>query len=277
MARWWKHCCLAIPVALALVHVLLWIPHKLEHFVIFSDESKSDLSFKAYTGYRLADMLTASSVRWGRGGEQFYFRWFPSSMASVYMRRTWQLENWAVLNDIIEERLKDRNSDCLMVHLRLGDVLDGSVAQPGLFHYYVINESFYQAYNPKGMSQVILFGNPWHNVRPDVAPEESFAYARRVQDIFRGKGLNSTLRLAEGVTNPEEVARQADEAVLLALSGSRLLISGGGFGRLLKRMAQHRGLPVDDPVGHAEGSKSSAAAKYHLLRFIQTLRARWAM
>ena len=25
----------------------------------------------------MADMLTKGSVRWGLGGEQFYFRWLP--------------------------------------------------------------------------------------------------------------------------------------------------------------------------------------------------------
>ncbi|OLQ13832.1 hypothetical protein AK812_SmicGene2095 [Symbiodinium microadriaticum] len=39
--------------------------------------SGEDTSFRRYTGYRMADMLTKGSVRWGLGGEQFYFRWLP--------------------------------------------------------------------------------------------------------------------------------------------------------------------------------------------------------
>ena len=58
---------------------------------------------------------------------------------------------------------------------------------------------------------------------------------------------------------------------IVVRSGSKLLISGGGFGRLLKRLAQHRGLPVDDPVHHAEGSIAAADLRAKVQTWFQKL------
>lgn len=117
---------------------------------------------------------------------------------------------------------------------------------------------------------MILFGNPWHQVATDVVPEQSVKYAHRVESIFRRKGLATALHLSDfNASNPEETAEEADKHLQLALSGSRLLISGGGFGRLLKRLAQYRGLPVDDPVNNAEGSIASSDVKAQVRNWIQ--------
>ncbi|CAE7680503.1 unnamed protein product [Symbiodinium necroappetens] len=266
-----RFCLPVLFLAAVLVNVLLmifWLPHKFE-FLVLSDRSGEDTSFRRYTGYRMADMLTKGSVRWGLGGEQFYFRWFPRSIVAEYMRRTWQMENWPVLSEIVDERWRGdiERSNALLVHLRLGDVLE---RQYMLFRHYVINESFYEAYQAPGEAQVILFGNPWHQVATDVVPEQSLKYAHRVESIFRRKGLATALHLSDfNASNPEETAEEADKHLQLALSGSRLLISGGGFGRLLKRLAQYRGLPVDDPVNNAEGSIASSDVKAQVRNWIQ--------
>jgi len=79
--------------------------------------------------YCLSDMLKNESARARSDGRKLHYKLYPDSLASQYMREA--DENWDI--DILINLIKkhDRSlrpeKDELVIHLRVGDVVDGSI------------------------------------------------------------------------------------------------------------------------------------------------------
>ena len=81
--------------------------------------------------YRLGDMV-ATYHRFRKSGEKYHLKSFPSSIASEYMKKTKQLKKYNILADIVRERSNKTNDlpndKDLVVHLRIGDVVEENVS-----------------------------------------------------------------------------------------------------------------------------------------------------
>ena len=96
--------------------------------------SHATLSKSSGSEYRLGDVVLNAKHR-EREAEQTLHN-HPASIASQYLRRTNRSEDISVLQRIVDRRIKWNHTNCsapsldtLVVHLRLGDVLD--VSLPG--------------------------------------------------------------------------------------------------------------------------------------------------
>eukprot|EP00927_Polykrikos_kofoidii_P062658 TRINITY_DN57461_c0_g1_i1.p1 TRINITY_DN57461_c0_g1~~TRINITY_DN57461_c0_g1_i1.p1 ORF type:complete len:324 (+),score=28.83 TRINITY_DN57461_c0_g1_i1:71-973(+) len=269
-----------------IVFVSIVIPDHANNVVFivwkFWDTSRHDTEGRDML-YRLADVVTTQK-RWLGGGEQFHLKWFPDSIASEYMRETNRQEDLRILNEIINKRAKlffgietgklnETQLSTLSVHLRIGDVVEGKTMEDlfvdrrnttaGQWANHFIPLSFYDQYKlPRGVSRVTFFGSTCHNT---ISTASSFAYANFVRRAFMRKLANrNTSKVAHRavsrlpmsclvnqtrVAAARTLARRADEDLVLMLTmASRIVVSGGGFGRLINRLAKYRGIRVDDPL-----------------------------
>ena len=104
----------SIVVFLCIICILLGSTYNKEHFL-----------------YRLGDMVRLDHKEWGRSnskiGYVMYKKKYPYSIAKKYMDRTKKINNYSVLLQILNEYTPKVTCDnCLIIHLRIGDVLDNS-------------------------------------------------------------------------------------------------------------------------------------------------------
>lgn len=134
--------------------------------------------------------------------------------------------------------IKSPPTDTLVVHLRLGDVLDWPfyvhvrkcTAEVGC--YYVHPISFYETLPiPPTLRRVQLLGDPRYRYRSDVGSRRSVEYRARVADVFtRRHGLATTIR----------APASADDDLAYMAQATHLVPSRGGYGALAHEVALHR-------------------------------------
>jgi len=222
--------------------------------------------FDVTGGYRLGDMI-ASMYRWDpQWGQQYHFKKFPRSMASMYMRATEENENWSILNECIRRKFGSREKDLqvqrqLVVHLRVGDVMDDDHArqipvQRFLSHwtvkwrggYYVVPKAYYENFEiPNNVKKFVIIANPYFHVNEGIEPRNSKAYISAIVQVFQEKGIEVEARITSNQADVTCSDERADEDFALAVSAEALIISGGNFGRALGNVAKVRGLAVWRP------------------------------
>jgi len=200
-------------------------------------------------GYRLGDMVTSESFRQGDGGRDFHLKNFPDSIASDYMRRTKDESNLNILDEIVKERTtapehKPAATD-LLIHLRLGDVLDNTpyLVKDFLSRYvlyangfnYVKPLSYYQSIleemNDLGLSSVILIGGYHKDL---MKKSKSEKYVAEIQKFFE----------ANNKTVQTRINGNADEDFIYMCNATYFTPSGGGFSRIVKDIVLMRGMNI---------------------------------
>ena len=79
--------------------------------------------------YRLGDMTRLSSEQKKKEGADYHLKHFPNSIASDYLRRTQEVNNYDILADIvmkISKKVSIPEKNTLVQHLRVGDAIDKS-------------------------------------------------------------------------------------------------------------------------------------------------------
>ena len=205
-------------------------------------------------GYRLGDMIKSKSMRAGDGGRQFHLDHYPDSIASEYMRRTDEESNIEILESIVSERSvrpeQVPDSNTLILHLRIGDVIDQTphMVKEFLARYvlysngvnYVKPLSYYEAVHKKmtaadpNISKVVILGG-YHKVLKRKAKSQK--YVDRIQQFFESKNMSVTLR----------INMDADEDFIFMSNSSYFTPSGGGFSELVKKIVQKRGKTIIAP------------------------------
>jgi hypothetical protein len=208
------------------------------------------LNYKVYeefqSGYRLGDMILLSkSNKWSRyntsSGFDYHLRHYPNSIATEYMLKTNQPNDYNTLIKIIQTRkITNIYNNYLIIHLRLGDVIKDSPFsiyellysnKTNHFSKYIKQMSYYQnisnlanKYNIKKI--VIVTG--FHTKGPYT---KSYEYINKVKSFFEKNGFQVSIRIDN---NP-------DDDFLLMCNAKYFTPSGGGFSRVIKNIVQRRG------------------------------------
>lgn len=214
-----------------------------------TSEKKSD-----GIGYRLGDMIKSKDMRSGDGGKQFHLESYPESIASEYMRRTDDESNIEILEKIVIERTQGPDlipaSNSLILHLRIGDVIDQTphMVKDFLARYilysnginYVKPLSYYESVYQKtisinpDISNVIILGG-YHKVLK--RKTKSQKYVEKIQQFFESKNMSVSLR----------INMDADDDFVFMSNASYFTPSGGGFSELIKKIVLKRNKIVVTP------------------------------
>jgi len=221
-------------------------------------------------GYRLGDVFL-SRDSWNLSA--WHLTNWPNSLASMYIRACGTKGNLAVLSDCVHrkyakednKRINQTATD-VVIHLRLGDVLDDKVRRkiplaeylrdwvewwPGTGLYYVAPISAYTRLKiPKDTQRVVLMGNPYFGVGKNCPRSLGYvrAVAKKLQRIHPGLEIairfppppGSRLRRTLGE------AELADRDIYFVQSRAAVFVaSKGGFSYLLAKIAISAGHKVE--------------------------------
>lgn len=164
-------------------------------------------------------------------------------------------------------------SDTIIIHLRVGDVLDEREErmkkisldqyladwvphyQKGLLFYVVPQRYFAEdKYLPlsSGIRHAIVMANPYFRVQKGLDPKMSYEYIDHIEQLLRDRGLSVERRVSHdrrGFPDKERLlqeSRDADEDLLFFM-GRRwayAAVGAGGFADLLGNLAKIRGVPL---------------------------------
>ena len=151
---------------------------KKKYKLLFDIISKNGITYIVNPPYRLGDMVTSYILRYLPGGKYAHFSKYPKSIASEYIKKTNEKNNWKVLFKILKTKKTNeipRVND-LVIHLRLGDVMDfdsdsfNKIINNG--NKYIFPKQYYKnilkkirKYNIKRIILVTYFINSKKNTR----------------------------------------------------------------------------------------------------------------
>lgn len=215
--------------------------------ILFSCATKSSpkeevLSYE----YRLGDIIRFKEYRESKDGKEHYYKKFPSSIATEYMRKTYSSNDLSVLTEIIEKREKETSNlpskDELVMHLRIGDVIDEMPESVDKFlsetvyypngNNYVKPLSYYIKITDLianlPIKKITLVGG-FH--RQSASREKSYEYVHRVKNFLEEKGYQVSLR----------IGNDADTDFVYMTNARFFVPSGGGFSLLIKKLTLKKG------------------------------------
>jgi hypothetical protein len=198
--------------------------------------------------YRLGDMVEGNAYRNSSAGRTSHYHRFPNSIATEYMKRTDDNHRYDILSDIVERRTGNKSNlvppkDMLLIHLRLGDVIDRtnysvhkflnnniSFINGGL---YVKPLSYYKGivYQIKEykIKSVMLIGG-FH--KPLKSTTKSTAYMHKIKEYFESNNIKVYERLQQ---------HDADEDFIYMCNAEYFTPGGGGFSDLVRGVVCFRG------------------------------------
>jgi hypothetical protein len=219
----------SIVVFLCIICILLGSTYNKEHFL-----------------YRLGDMVRLDHKEWGRSnskiGYVMYKKKYPYSIAKKYMDRTKKINNYSVLLQILNEYTPKVTCDnCLIIHLRIGDVLDNSdysvsdhLKRP-IPHknklMYVKPLSYYiktiKIAKKKKIRNIILIGG-YHT---NTTHTKSDLYVDTIEKLFRNNNFICKKRINQ----------DPDDDFVIMCNAKYFLPSGGGFSSVITEIVRLKG------------------------------------
>lgn len=197
--------------------------------------------------YRLGDMIKYKHHRLNRDlGLNYHKKNFPNSIATEYMLTTNNKSDYPVLLKIISKRNYPRQyTNHLVIHLRLGDVIDNSthsvnefLHRPVYVNYskgnsvnYVKPIEYYKSIIIKskllGISKVI-FITGFHRGKDHT---KSLKYLSHIKNLFESKGFQCQTR----------INLDPDEDFLIMCNAKYFVPSGGGFSNVITNIVKLKG------------------------------------
>jgi len=162
--------------------------------------------------YRLGDMV-ATIHRFRESGEKYHLKSFPDSIASEYMNKTKHIMKYNILADIVKERSNNTNDlpndKDLVVHLRIGDVVEENVSD---LSEIITTYSYNDIYNytcpirniqdkisksKQKFDKIILVAGS----HKDMLTPKSCKYVDVIKKYFENNGYTVELRLGKNPDN----------------------------------------------------------------------------
>lgn len=197
--------------------------------------------------YRLGDMVKGKEFRDSSDGREYHYKYFPDSIATEYMKKTDEDNRYDILIDIVKRRTNAQNtppSDMLLIHLRLGDVMDRT---PYMAKEFLERTIYYQGWNyvkpltyyqdivakikDKGINSITLIGGFHHPLK---SKNTSLEYVRLLGEYFESQGFKVTQRLDY----------DADDDFIYMCNASFFTPGGGGFSNIIKTIVLQRGKTI---------------------------------
>ena len=194
--------------------------------------------------YRLGDMITnKGGGRERKGfGFDYHIKHFPNSIATEYMLKTEKTKDFNTLLDIINKRQpKFYPDDTLVIHLRIGDVIDEiDISLDDMLTKYTKFSNGRQYVKPikyytnlidtihnYKIKKILLIGGFHRKGNHD----KSLQYVNHIKQLFENNGFKCTTRINEN----------ADEDFLIMCNSKYFVPSGGGFSSIIKQMVILKG------------------------------------
>ncbi len=192
-------------------------------------------------GYRLGDMVKSKEARDSADGREFHFKNFPDSIATEYMKKTDEDNRFDILIDIVQKRTVSKDQtppeDMLLIHLRIGDVIDRTPYMVKDFlsryimyvngHNYVKPLSYYESlldsirkYNIK---KITLLGGFHSELK---STKKSLKYVQKIREFFESKGFNVD----------ERINFNADDDFIYMCNANYFTPGGGGYSGIVNEI-----------------------------------------
>ncbi len=217
-----------------------------DNHIIYMDQ----FNFKENYAYRLGDMIRYKHARDTKSGYTWHKDNFSESIATKYMELTKDPNNYDVLLSIIDsnkyKNYKNPNNNELIIHLRVGDVIDNQPHSVNDFlhkshndtaiinskgeklkHTYVYNLEHYNNILqkiPSNIKNIILV----YGYHIDIDHSKSEEYVNKLKQFFESKGFNITKR-----TNGD-----ADNDFIYMSNAKHFVPSGGGFSKIISKLVK---------------------------------------
>ena len=197
-------------------------------------------------GYRLGDMVKSKEARDAEDGRKLHFEKFPSSIASEYMRRTDENNRLDILMEILKDRTKHPSQtpppDMLLIHLRIGDVIDKTPYMVKDFlSRYVVHSTGYNYVKPlsyyesilekikdKDIKSITLIGGFHADVK---SSKKSLLYVQKIKEFFE----------EHHYTTFERINGDPDEDFIFMCNAEFFTPSGGGYSYLIQEVLRIKG------------------------------------
>jgi len=188
--------------------------------------------------YRLGDFI---KIRKSRNNVNIQDQ-FPNTLAAKYLEQTSDEYNTAVLAKVVS-KYPVAHSDCIVLHLRVGDVIDGERYSPEelvekarfITRFPLLDRTNYVPSWPNIRKQLDKTGENKNitivaGVHYDSnGNKKSCKYIQLIKKHLEDEGYNVTLQL--GGHPDEDFAQMCNASILIT--------SGGGFGELSRKVRTH--------------------------------------
>lgn len=210
-------------------------------FVIFLVNSGIVERFDLSEHYRLGDIVRMEKHR--KALTPVCYKKYPESIASEYIKRTNKDNDIPTLIDIIDKYPNKTPQKAIIIHLRIGDVIDetGYSIKEILHHClpfyknqkscYVKPLSYYNSINFRTFptKKIILVGG-FHKNGDHT---KSYEYVIAIRNFFRQKGYDVETRI--------DVENDPDSDFVYMCNAKYFVSSGGGFSGIIKKIVAEKG------------------------------------
>ena len=192
-----------------------------------------------FKNYSIGDCIINEKLN-NRFNRLFYRLYFNNSIADQYFRKTNKIEDYDALFEIVKKnrsKIELPPNDSLIIHLRIGDVIDWEYSGPiddalegrdgdfgyiKTYDYFEEKSKLLEKYNIK---KIIIVGG-YHTKEDHSRSEE---YVRKVVNFLEKLGYDITLRIDE---------MSPDEDFLFMSNSKYFLKSGGNYSTILNKMVE---------------------------------------
>lgn len=196
--------------------------------------------------YRLGDMINIESGPSNRydkkKGFEFHLKNYPDSIATEYMLKTKKSNDFDTLLSIVNNRKSQKfQNDTLVVHLRIGDVIDDSNKSVNeLLSDYVLFNNGHSYVKPKKYYTNILDSIKNYSIKNVLFiggfhkkgnHEKSMKYVDSIKSYFEENGFKCATRINQN----------ADDDFIIMANSKYFVPSGGGFSRVIKQIVKMKG------------------------------------
>jgi len=216
-------------ILLLIVSIIFIIPIIYLYLLHYSDVFK----------YRLGDAILYDKYYHNNINKRWYSIWFRNSIATEYWNKSKTHNDLETLYDIIQRRSKNiikAEEDTLIIHLRLGDVMDyltkdnvDDLLNKDLNNRYINNYKYFDKYiNNENIKKITLVSG-YH------APgkmEKSEEYVKKLKIFLENKGYQVNSRINK---------YSADEDFLYMCTSKYFLKSEGLYSQLINEMVKRNG------------------------------------
>ena len=231
--------------------------------------------FPKYPGYRLSDIIATTEWRkdimsnspsvkkyvsnLSETLQEYVFRLFPNSIATQYLRKTKRVNDIDVLSNIVDEYVTSHKihipaEDVMVMHLRVGDVIDGTDVPVDDFFNRRVN-SYYALFGeePEGFSPVYVrclasFDRALKKTKELGFHKISLVYGFHIKyKIQKSKKYIAYLaQYAQSQGFEVETITDADADVSFAYAccAKHFIPGGGGFSKLMAKVVRYKGNDV---------------------------------
>jgi hypothetical protein len=189
----------------------------------------------------------------------YTFRMFPDSIAAQYLKKTKRINDINVLSDIVDEFATKHETplpaaDVMVMHLRVGDVIDGTDVPVREFFNRRVNSYFALfGIEPEGWSPVYVRCLESFDRALKKTKELGFHKIALVYGFHIGYSVKKSRQYLAGLRNyahsqgfeVEMITHgDADVSFAYACNAKHFIPGGGGYSKLISKVVRHKGHSV---------------------------------